>query len=92
MNLTAALQRWAELEPIREHVKWKANDLPALECALRDAIEVRGLSWVTGHETKVRFIGRLFSEDTAIERDSSSSAAHALLLAYIAYLEGLVKE
>ena len=103
MNLTEALTRWCELEPLRcfrgngyYKLKWHAEfgedeiPLELLEYAVREAIEARGLIWVTGRESKVKFIGRLFSEDTAIQRESSSSAAHALLLAYVAYLEGVM--
>ena len=72
-------------------------DYGRLEYAVREAIEARGLDWqVRGAKSGVYYSEINFYNSSGDPKNfsacSSSSAAHALLLAYIAYLEGLVKE
>lgn len=91
MNLVEALQFWAELEPV-EYLE--GRELSAIEYAVREAIEARTLDWRVWHRYGLDYGEVSFLDREALlnqwSKASSSSAAHALLLAYIAYLETLV--
>ena len=118
MNLTEALQRWCELEPLRcsldddndtdslfrvmlverlRAIDVELHDHGRLEYAVREAIEARPNFWdwqIRGSKEGVHYAEINFRNSHPGYKNynaaSSSSAAHALLLAYVAYLEGVM--
>ena len=92
MDLIEALQFWCELEPV-EYLE--GRELSVIEYAVREAIEARGVDWWVRRHGGGTHSAKISSTDGYgvihdLHEAYAISAAHALLLAYIAYLEGLV--